>query len=813
MSKLNSRQFAVNGMHCASCASIIKKSLEKLPGVQSCRVNYANEKAELEYDPQQISLEQMNEELEKLGYRLQAKTAPLTTAPIAHGSINHDSMNHDQMDHSSMDHSQMADGNADHSQMDHSLHAGHDMAPVGADAQSKKQKLQALAQMKKQLLVLLPFAAISIFMMLWEAGMSLGWLPEIPDITKVFFHHLMPIMATYTLFVAGQQYISAVGRFIRYKVANMDTLVGLGTVVAFVYSFLISAFEKVLEPYINTGIVYYDVTIVVIAFITLGKYLEARSKLKTGEAIEKLLGLQAKTATVLREGKELELPIEQVVVGDVILVKPGQKIPTDAVILEGKTSIDESMITGEVLPVDKKAGDAVVGGTLNKQGSLRLRATQVGQDTVLAQIIAFVENAQGSKAPIEKLADQISAVFVPIVLVFAILVFIAWLVIGSRFYPLSQALSLAVTSLVAVLVIACPCAMGLATPMAVIVGVGKAAQQGILIKNAENLEKFRQIDAIVFDKTGTLTKGKPTLQDWQSVSDLPANKALQILASLEKHSEHPIAQAIVQAAKQKQLSLSPVQNFSVLEGKGVKGNIGKTAYWAGSPALAKELRLQFDAELLQTFAQQGKTPLMLMSKTKVLAVGSISDTIKSEALAVIEKLHQQKIQVAMLTGDQQKTADYIARQLKIDRVFAEVLPVNKAEKIQELQREGHKVAMVGDGINDAPALAVADVGIAMGTGTDIAIESAGITLLGGNLAKIPQAVRLAQLTLTTIKQNLFWAFFYNVLSIPIAAGILYPSFGIVLNPAIAGVAMAFSSVTVVLNALRLKAARLQEVAL
>jgi P-type Cu+ transporter len=549
---------------------------------------------------------------------------------------------------------------------------------------------------------------------------------------------------------------------------------------------------------------YYDVTIVVIGFITLGKFLEARSKLKTGEAIEKLLGLQAKNALILRDGKEIELPIDQVMVGDIMLVKPGTKIPLDGIILEGKSSIDESMITGEPIPVDKGPEDTAIGSTINKQGSLQIKVTKVGSDTMLSQIIKMVEGAQGSKAPIERMADQVSAIFVPVVLVLAVVTLILWLLIGSQFMPFSQAFTLGLLSFVGVLVIACPCAMGLATPTAIIVGVGKAAQNGILIKNAESLEKFNGINFVVMDKTGTITKGAPEVTDIQTVTSHSEREILQLLASLESHSEHPLALAMVEKAKAEKLSLHKVKDFQAIEGKGLKGMIGETEYFAGNLKLVRDLKLQVDEGIITTFASQGKTPVVFMTKNEVVGYIGIADTLKDDAQEAVVELNKQGIKVAMLTGDNRKTAEYIAQQVGIDRVIAEVLPADKASEIKKLQKEGYKVAMVGDGINDAPALATADVGIAMGTGTDVAIESAGITLLGGHISKLPKAVKLARVTMSIIKQNLFWAFFYNVIGIPVAAGVLYPFWGILLNPAIAGAAMGFSSVSVVVNSLRLK---------
>lgn len=761
------KKYEVVGMHCASCASIIKKKLSKVDGVKSVDVNYATEVAELS-TIKNIDDSKLNSLITPLGYSIKPTG---TNPPMGH-------LGHDM------------------SRMDHSLHAGHDMGPVGTNPVKKAEKLADLAKLKSQVKISLPLAAVSLVMMTWES-----FFPY-PDPVKTFFHHLLPIMATYILFVIGLPYIKSVFRFIEHRVANMDTLIGIGTSVAFLYSFIVSAFEGLLAPYLAVEQVYYDVTIVVIAFITLGKYLEAGSKMKTGEAIEKLLGLQAKTALVLRDGKELEIPLSEVVVGDIVIVKPGVKIPVDGEIIKGDSSVDESMLTGEPLPVDKTVGDKVIGGTINKQGIFHFRATVVGDSTVLSQIIKMVENAQGSHAPIEKLTDQISAVFVPVVLGLSVLVFILWTVLGN---PL-----LGLLSFVGILVIACPCALGLATPTAIIVGVGKAAEKGILVKNAESLEKLRAVDYVVLDKTGTLTKGQPSVTHHQVVGTGKEN-FLQILASLESQSEHPLAQAVVQHAKERSIKLLPVTTFSAISGQGLKGTVSKTQYFAGNAKLIAELGLQVDKNILEQFAREGATPIMLADKKQILAYLGISDTLKDEAIVAIQYLHKLGIKVAMLTGDHQLTAEYIGKKVGIDEIFAEVLPGEKAAIIKKIQDRSPRhggVAMVGDGVNDAPALATADVGIAMGTGTDVAIESAGITLLGGNLERLPQAIKLSRLTFRVIKQNLFWAFAYNIVGIPIAAGILYPLYGLMLNPGIAGAAMAFSSVSVVTNSLRLKASHI-----
>ncbi len=658
--------------------------------------------------------------------------------------------------------------------------------------------------MRQKTAFVMPIAAVVFLLMLWEIlAHSVAFLPTFP-LSMDAFNRASFILATPVMFWIGRPFINGVVRFIKYRAANMDTLVGIGTLVAYFYSSIMLLFPEIKSLLNAPEGLYYDVTIVVIGFITLGKYLEAKSKLKTGEAIEKLLGLAAKFAVVVRDGEEIELPIGQVVVGDTIIVKPGQKIPVDGEISSGKSSIDESMITGEPIPVDKTVGDTVIGATINKHGAFQMRATQVGGQTVLSQIIKMVESAQGSKAPIERIADQVSGIFVPIVLVFAVVMLFLWTIVGSQFMPFSQSLSLGLISFVGILVIACPCAMGLATPTAVIVGVGKAAQNGILIKNAESLEKFQSVNFVVMDKTGTITNGTPSVTDIKVTSNIAQKKILQLLASLEKQSEHPLAQAVVGRAKDERINFLSVSNFKALEGKGLEGTITGTHYFAGNLKLADDLGLTVDTNHIKKLTSQGKTPVIFATKKTILAYIAIADTIKDDAQEAVAALHKLGIKVAMLTGDNRRTAEYIAKQVGIDRVIAEVLPGDKANEVKKLQDEGYKVAMVGDGINDAPALATADVGVAMGTGTDVAIESAGITLLGGHISKLPKAIRLARTTMKVIKQNLFWAFFYNVVGIPVAAGALYPFIGIMLNPAIAGAAMAFSSVSVVTNSLLLK---------
>lgn len=768
---MKNQTYKIKGMHCASCASIIEKTLKKEAGVESADVSYGTEAVKLSFDETKTTAENLSEKIEKFGYTLDI--------PVTHN----------------MD----VTGTAESMHMSADEHTAH----LGLN-QSKKEKLAELKDMRIKLYTLIPMVLVSIFVMTWDILAQFKTVPAMSLFSSEFFHHLLPVLATYTIFIVGRPYLLGLYRFFRYGKANMDTLIGLGTSVAYLYSFIVGAFEESLKSFINVEQVYFDVVVVVIAFITLGKYLEARSKLKTGDAIEKLIGLQAKTALVFRNNQEVEIPISEVKIGDIIIVKPGMKIPVDGQITEGQSAIDESMITGESIPVDKVVGDLVVGATINKQGSFKFKATKVGADTVLAQIIKMVAEAQGSKAPIQALADKISSVFVPIVLGLAILAFGTWLILGSYFMPFSQALSFGLVAFVGILVIACPCALGLATPTAIIVGVGKGAQYGILIKNAESLEMLAEVTTIVFDKTGTITKGEPEVTDIIILDKkFDQNKILELSASLENHSEHPLAQAIVKRAKRENIKLAEVQNFNSLEGVGVEGNINNEKINIHKPQSA-----DLSLPEIVSLQKQGKTVVVIGQNNQTIGLIALADTLKDEAVQAIHSLKERGLKTIMLTGDNKLAARHIADQAGIDEVMAEVLPHEKANKIKELQAEGRIVAMAGDGINDAPALVQADVGIAMATGTDVAIESAGITLLGGDIRKVAQAVILAKATIRTVKQNLFWAFIYNVVGIPVAAGLLYPLWGIMLNPIFAGLAMAGSSVSVVSNSLRLKTKKL-----
>ena len=750
----------IKGMHCASCATIISKKISKLDGVKDINVNYATENAKLEFDQSKISVQKMNEEVEKLGYSL---------------------VDHEYGQEHSHEHKHKSSHNHE----------------------SDLPKEKELLQMKRKVQFVLPIAILVFILMMWNIIASAFSNVSAVPISMELFDTISMILATIVLFWIGQPFLKGVVRFIKYRVANMDTLIGIGTFSAYIYSLIITLFPQIRIALQLPEYTYFDVTIVVIGFVIFGKYLEARSKLKTGEAIEKLLGLQAKTAIIFKEGKEIEVSINEVQLGDIVIVKPGAKIPVDGKIIEGQSSIDESMISGESIPVDKKVGDSVVGATINKQGNFRFTATKIGSDTLLSQIIKMVEEAQGSKAPIQNLADKISSIFVPVVLGIAILALILWLTVGTAILGFSLALSYGIISFVGVLVIACPCALGLATPTAIIVGVGKGAEYGILIKNAEALEKLSRVDTVVFDKTGTITKGHPEVTDIIVLNkDFNENQILQFVSSVEKLSEHPLAEAIASFAEGKNILLSKVENFQALEGVGVKGEINGKFIYIHKPNSTAEGRIK-------ELQEQGKTVVIVEIDQVEIGLIALSDTLKEESKEAIAKLHKRGIKVVMLTGDNHLTAKHIAKQANIDDIISEVMPQEKAGKIKELQTVGRVVAMVGDGINDAPALVQADVGIAMATGTDIAIESAGITLLHGNLNKLSEAFDLSHSTMRTIKQNLFFAFIYNIIGIPIAAGLLYPIWGIVLNPVFAGLAMAGSSVSVVTNSLRLKSKKLK----
>ncbi|PCI25115.1 copper-translocating P-type ATPase [Candidatus Peregrinibacteria bacterium] len=626
--------------------------------------------------------------------------------------------------------------------------------------------------------------------------MSWSW---VPDILKE--HFTLFILTTPVLFLAGGQFFKGAWGAAKQKTTDMNTLVAAGTFSAWLFSSVSTFYPKFFTDSGMNADIYFETVAIIIALILLGRLLEARAKAGTSEALKRLMGMQAKTALVRRDGEEKEIPIQDVVIGDIIIVKPGQKISVDGVITKGFSYVDESMITGESIPTEKKEGDTVIGATVNKNGSFEFRASKIGADTMLSHIVKMVEDAQNSKAPIQRLADFVASIFVPIVFAIAIIAFFVWFFVGP-----SPSLNFALISFVSVLIIACPCALGLATPTAIMVGTGKGAERGILIKNAESLENAHKINTVIFDKTGTLTEGKPKVTD-VIIKGGDETEVLKMIGATENLSEHPLAEAIVKYVKDEKISIIEVRKFISTEGKGVFAHIDGKEVLVGRRSFLEENGVQKNEEFtsdIERLQKEGKTVVFTGIEGKEVAIIAIADTVKKDAKSVIQTLQSQNIQTIMLTGDNRFTAQAIAEQLGIDDYIAEVYPQDKARKVKELQAEGKIVAMVGDGINDAPALTQANIGIAMGTGTDIAIESAGITLLGGDIKKIPEAIRLSKETMKIIKQNLFWAFVYNILGIPIAAGVLYPFFGIMLSPILASAAMALSSISVVSNSLRLK---------
>ena len=754
------RSYIVKGMHCASCAAIITKKLSKVEGIKEVNVNLATEKARLEFDNVVLSDDAINEVISTYGFTFAAEQTEENCS-----------------------------------------------LPVGASSRAlllKEEKERELQEQLGKVQFALPVALLVFILMMWDTGSRFfSFVPNLPIPMELFTLISMAI-ATYMVFRIGAPFLHGIAIYLKSGAASMDTLIGIGTLTAYVYSAVITLIPSVRVLLRIPDYTYFDVTIVVIGFVLLGKYLEARSKMKTGEAIEKLIGLQAKSALVVRDGKEIEIPVEQVRKGDAVIVKPGGKLPVDGIITEGYSSLDESMVTGESIPVDKKAGDRVIGGTINKQGSFTFTASNVGSDTMLARIIRMVEDAQGSKAPIQNIADKIAGVFVPVVLILAAATFIIWLSVGSLLLGFSVALAFGISGLIGILVIACPCALGLATPTAIIVGIGKGAENGILIRNAESLEKLSSVDTVVFDKTGTLTTGCPQVSDIISLQkESSSTSLLQLASSVESRSGHPLAQAIVDAATKEGITLREISAFEAQEGIGVSAVIEGVAVRVRKPAESEKPLPE--VERLQ---KEGKTVVMIERNGVCMGLIALSDTVKEDARQAVAALHRKGLAVIMLTGDNRSAANFMARQVGIDEVISEVMPQEKADKIKELQAKGRKVAMAGDGINDAPALAQADVGIAMATGTDVAIESAGITLLMGDINKVDQAITLSRATMRVIRQNLFWAFIYNIIGIPLAAGALYPVWGIFLNPVFSGLAMAGSSVSVVSNSLRLKTKKL-----
>ncbi len=744
MNKTTKKTYFVSGMDCAACAINIEKKLNKVPGVKKAVVNYATEKASLNLE-KEIPISELQKAASSVGnYKLIPEDEKMMGVNMP----------------------------------------GHDHAAMLKEEEIKKLKNKMIFG-----------AVISVIVMALAMSDFISFLAGIP---KQTIFALSFILATPVQIWLGSQFYKSAWAGAKRFNANMDTLIAVGTSAAFGFSLIAILFPQFFIAAGQTVTVYFDSSVVILTLIILGRYLEAKAKGKASDAIRRLIKLQAKTARVLINNQEKEIPIEQVKIGDLILVKPGEKIPLDGVITEGESSIDESMITGESLPVDKKIGNKVIGSTINKMGAFTFKAEKVGKETALAQIIKLVEDAQGSKAPIQRLADIIASYFVPTVISIALITFIVWLIYGPSF-------AFALIAGVTVLIIACPCALGLATPTAIMVGTGKGAEEGILIKDAESLEKVQDLDVLIFDKTGTLTEGRPQVVNFSS------EDILKIAYSLENKSEHPLALAVVKKAEEYKFKADKVTNFKAQIGRGVTGIINTTIYYLGNNELLAEHNIKIPTNAQKQITDEennGRTILILADNENYLGFVSISDTIKDKAKKAITKLKELNIEPMLMTGDNLKTAEVVAHLLNIEKWYGKVKPEDKLKKVQELQSGGKKVGMVGDGINDAPALTQANVGIAMGTGTDVAIESANIVILKGDISKVVRALYLSKKTMHTIKGNLFWAFIYNILGIPIAAGILYPAFGLLLSPMIAAGAMAFSSIFVVLNSLRLKRAKL-----
>jgi Cu+-exporting ATPase len=726
-------------MTCAACVNRIEKGLRKIEGVTEAQVNLATERATLLYHPEKVGKSEFRQTVEDLGYEVRGFEEEA-------------------------------------------------MADREAEARAREIRLQ-----KRKFTVSAVLSA-AIFL-----GSMPEWFPWWPATLQN--HLTLFLLTTPVQFWAGWQFYRGFWLALKHRTSDMNTLIAVGTSAAYIYSTVITFFPQWFRARgLGLG-VYYDTSAMIITLILLGKLLEAIAKGQTSSAIKRLMGLQAKTARVVRNGQEMDIPVEEVRKGDGVIVRPGEKIAVDGILQEGSSAVDESMLTGESIPAEKHAGDPVMGGTINKTGSFIFEATKVGKETALARIIRLVEEAQGSKAPIQRLADRVASVFVPTVISIALAAFAVWMIFGPR-----PAFTLALLNFVAVLIIACPCALGLATPTAIMVGTGRGAENGILIKGGESLETIHRVNTILFDKTGTLTQGKPSVTDIVVGKEFKEEQVLRWAASAEKGSEHPLGEAIVRAAEEKRLALSPVEKFEAIPGQGIKAQID------GEPILLGNLRLMEEKGIglnglrgeVERLANEGKTPMVVAKNHSAAGIVAVADTLKPNSREAIEALQQMGLEVILITGDNERTGKAVAAQMGIKRVLAEVLPWEKSRQVKNLQEEGKVVAMVGDGINDAPALAQADVGIAIGTGTDVAMESSDITLITGDLRAVVSAIQLSKRTIRTIRQNLFWAFFYNVLGIPIAAGILYPFWGILLNPMIASAAMAMSSVSVVSNSLRLR---------
>jgi len=811
--KLGKARIQVTGMTCTTCAATIEKGLAETPGVQQANVNFASEKASVEYDPAKVDLGRIKDTVTQLGYGVatrksifpvggmtcaacvaRVEQALLGVPGVVSANVN---LASEKATVDYIEGTEIAD-------LQRAVkEAGYELGPEAETLEdvTTAAKREIRATRNRFILAIILGALILV----------LGFVPSFGGKP-----YLMWALATPVQFWAGLRFYRGAWGALKHRTTDMNTLIAVGTSAAYFYSVVAILFPSLFVAAGREPALYFDTAALIIGLILLGRFLEARARGQTSEAIKKLIGLKPKTALVIRDGKEMEIPVEDVQVGDLILVRPGERVPVDGIIREGYSSIDESMITGESIPVDKKAGDEVIGATVNKTGSFQFEATKVGKDTTLAHIIRMVEEAQGSKAPIQRLADVIASYFVPVVIGIAIIAFIIWYFLGP-----APAFTFALLNFVAVLIIACPCALGLATPTAIMVGTGKGAENGILIRSAEALERSHKISTVLLDKTGTLTRGEPKVTDIIAIPSSSQEEVLRLAASAEHGSEHPLGEAIVRAASEKRLELVPVSDFNAVPGHGVEALVEGKELLLGNLRLITDRGLSLNGleEEAKHLWEKGKTVMFLGIDSQIRGIIAVADTLKPNARAAVDALHNMGTEVVMLTGDNQRTAEAIAREAGIDRVLAEVLPEHKAQEVKKLQGKGRVVAMVGDGINDAPALAQADVGIALGTGTDVAMETGDITLISGDLTGVVTAISLSKHTMRTIKQNLFWAFAYNTALIPVAAGLLYLAFGHTgvpsglhfilgdygfLNPILAAAAMAASSITVVSNSLRLR---------
>jgi Cu+-exporting ATPase len=739
----------VQGMTCASCVNKVEKALKSQKGVIQASVNFATERATVEYIPEEVSIRDLKKAVQDAGYQV-------LEVKVGESTLREEDI-------------------------------------VERERLAREAELSRLRWKFVSGAILL----VPILILMYGASLLEKWL----GLSRGMNFFIQFLLATPVQFWAGWQFYAGFWKAARHKTSDMNTLIAIGTSAAYLYSLIVTFVPHLIMVRGLMIDVYFDTSAAIIVLILLGRFLEARAKGKTSEAIKKLIGLSPKTARVIRNGHEVDVPIEEVIPGDLVVVRPGEKVPVDGVVREGYSSVDESMVTGESLPVEKKSGDSVIGATINKTGTFKFEATKVGKNTVLSQIVRLVQEAQGSKPPIARLVDIIASYFVPVVILIAIITFVVWYFLGPH-----PALTYAFLNFVAVLIIACPCALGLATPTSIMVGTGKGAENGILIRGAEALETAHQLNTIVLDKTGTLTRGEPSVTDVIESEGFTKREILILAASAEKGSEHPLGEAIVTKAKEDQLTLLDPKNFQAIVGYGIEATIDSREVLLGNLRLMEERKVRLNGLLgkAEELSGEGKTPMFLAVDGKTAGLIGVADTLKENSKEAVGILHSMGIEVIMITGDNRRTAEAIAKQIGIDRTLSEVLPEGKANEVKKLQAQGRKVGMVGDGINDAPALAQADVGIAIGTGTDVAMESSDITLIGGDLRGVVTAIALSKATIRNIKQNLFWAFAYNTLLIPMAAGVLFPFFGILLHPIFAAGAMAFSSVTVVSNALRLR---------